>query len=324
MILITGATGFLGQHVTQALLEAGHELRLLVRHAAQRQLPMRGLVDMVDGDVNDWVSLERAMEGVTEVVHLAALVSFWRKRNKDLHRVNVRGTENVVNACLQAGVERLVHMSSTGATGKEAEDQPVTEATKWLPGKHNNAYGLSKHKAELEVYRGMAEGLPAVILNPGVIIGPGDWQAGPPKIFSIVDKGLNYYNRGRIGLVGAQDVARATLLALERSDMEGERFILVAENPLQQEFFAEVARALGKEPPSRGLPAAVSLMVGSLSEGLAALTGKEPVITRASMRSSIRRFTYDGSKITQYGFAYTPIKQVIQQTAQAYLARDDA
>ncbi|RMG24805.1 MAG: NAD-dependent epimerase/dehydratase family protein [Bacteroidetes bacterium] len=320
MILVTGATGFLGRHIVKDLLEAGLEVRLLVRNAPERELPWKKLVEIVEGDVLDVPALEKAMQGVDKVVHAAAAVSFWRRRRREMDAVNVKGTANVVNVCLEMGVERLVHISTTGATGKEEAGKMITEQTKWLPGKHNSYYGKTKHKAEMEIHRGVAEGLHALMLNPGVIVGPGDWSKGTPKMFRVVDKGLQFYNRGLIAVVGAEDVARATRLALQADIPAGERFILVAENLSQQEFFGYIAQELGRKPPRWKLPAELTLLVGFVSECIGTMVGKEPLITLESMKSSIRRYRYDGSKIESWGFRYTPIREVIARTAAAYLA----
>ncbi len=319
MILITGATGFLGKYIVKDLLEAGYELRLLVRNAGERKLPWHGLVDIVEGDVTDIVSLEKAVKGVDTLIHAAAVVSYWKKRAREMTKVNVIGTANVVNACLEYGVKRLIHISSIAATGKESELIPITEDAPWLPSKHHSRYAISKHKAEYEIHRGVAEGLEAVMLNPGVIIGAGDWELGTPKLFSLVDKGLKFYNRGLIGAVGAEDVARVTNLMLEQEIYPGERFILVSENMSQKDFFAQIAKSIHRQAPKWQLPAFVSLLVGYISQALAALTRKEPIISVESMRSSISRYRYDASKVESLGFTYTSMDEVIAETGRLYL-----
>lgn len=319
MILITGATGFLGKYIVKELLEAGYDLRILVRNASKREIPWNGLVEVVDGDVNDILSLDEAFKGVDTVIHAAAVVSFWKKRRAEMMHVNVSGTANIVNACLEFGVSNLIHISSTSATGKESKSKVITEETKWYTGKSNSKYGLSKHKAEMEIHRGVAEGLHAVMLNPGVILGAGDWEQGTPKMFSIVDRGLTFFNRGLMGVVGAEDVARAVRLLVEKEAPANSRFLLISENMEQKDLFGQIAHVLGKKAPTIKLPAFISLIAGLVSEVIAKLNGKEPIISLESMRSSIGRYKYDGSKIEDLGLEYTPISKVIAEVGKVYL-----
>ena len=322
MILVTGATGFLGRFIVDELLSAGYEVRVLVRNAAERELPWRSMVEVMEGDVLDMVSLERAMEGVRYVIHAAAVVSMGRRRRYEMLRINAGGTANVVDACMAAGVSRLIQVSSVAAVGRTGTQELITEKTPWKGGKEISWYARSKYKAELEVYRGIAEGLHAVMVNPGLIIGPAaDWTSGSAKIFHIVHKGLRFFNRGISGFVGAEDVARATRLVMEADSLRaGERFLLVAENLSQKEAITQIAACLGKKPPKWQLPPQVSLLAGIVSGALAGLTGRDPIITLASMRNSIRRNYFDGSKITRLGFSYTPMKSVFEATAKAFLA----
>lgn len=322
MILVTGATGFLGRFIVDELLTAGHEVRVLVRDAENRSLPWKSMVEVVDGDILDRVALEKALEGVSEVIHAAAVVSFWKKRRAELLEVNVKGTANLIDACIDAEIEKFVQVSSTAAVGRTGTKELITERTKWNNGKGVSWYSRSKYKAELEVNRGIAEGLHAVIVNPALIIGPSDnWEVGSPKIFSIVSKGLRFFNRGVNGVVGAADVARATRMVMEADDLvAGERFLLVAENWSQKDIVNTIAAEFGNKPAKWQLPPMITILAGHVSEWISAITGKEPVITLASMRNSTRQNFFDGSKITRLGFEYEPIKEVLTRTAQAFLA----
>lgn len=319
MILLTGATGFLGKYLADEFLAAGHELRVLVRNPETRQLPWSSLVEVFEGDVMDVLSLERAMEGVEYVVHAAAMVSFWRKERAALMRINVEGTANVVNCCLDAGVQKLVHVSSIGALGRTNDGSPITENTIWKPEHAKSGYALSKYRAEMEVYRGIVEGLNAAMVNPGVILGAGDWTQGPPKMFTVVNKGLRFYPNGATGIVSAADVARATRLVMETDVPNGERYILVAENITFQELFTKIARSLGKTPPRWNLPNWLSLNVGRVSEVISRITGRPPIVSLESMRSSTRARTFDGSKINGLGFVYTPAEKVVEEIAKQFL-----
>lgn len=323
MILLTGGTGFLGQHLVRTLLNADYDLRLLVRNPQQRQFPWQNMVEIVEGDILDPVSLERAMDGVTQVIHAAAFVSFWRKERDKVMHVNAVGTERVVNACLEMGIEKLVHVSSTAATGKSSRNpqEMITEETTWNPALATSVYSRSKYRAEMEIYRGITEGLTASIVNPGIILGPtNNWEEGTGKIFSIVNRGLRFYNPGASGFVGVEDVARACQLVLEKEDANGQRYILVGENLPFRQIFAWVAEAIGKKAPQRALAPSLSRLVGRISELLSRISGKPPIVSLESMRNGVKTHRFDGQKIETLGLAYTPIKAVIQEAAQQFLA----
>jgi dihydroflavonol-4-reductase len=294
-----------------------------VRNPEQRTFPWQDMVEIVEGDVLDIYSLERALQGVNQVIHAAAKVSFWRKEHEQVTKVNAEGTANLVNACLDAEVDKLVHVSSVAAIGKQLSkgESLLNEETPWNPSLAQSKYALSKYRAEMEVYRGISEGLNAAIVNPGFILGPTDnWQEGTGKIFSIIHRGLRFYNRGLNGYVGVGDVARACRLVLEKEVAKGERYILVGENLSYQQVFGMIAGALGKEPPRWGIPPWLSIWVGRISELLAAISGKAPIVSLESMRSGIRQYQFDGRKIKQLGLEYEPIAEVVHQTAQQYLA----
>jgi dihydroflavonol-4-reductase len=322
MILITGATGFLGKYLVDEFLSSGYEVRILVRNASERTLPWGKLVEVVDGDINDILSLEKAVEGVDAVIHSAAMVSFWRKKREELMHVNVNGTANVVNACLDEGVSQLVHVSSIAAIGNtNSFDKLITEETPWLPEHAKSGYALSKRRAEMEIHRGISEGLAlAVMINPALILGKGNWQSGTPKMFSMIDKGLRFYNNGATGIVAAEDVAKACRLVLEKETNNGERFLLSGENLTYKDLLGRIARHLGKTPPSLPLPKGLVFTAGRIFEMWANITGAEPAITLESMRSSLNARQFDGSKITQLGLEYKPAEEVIKETAEAYIS----
>ncbi|MEL6589984.1 MAG: NAD-dependent epimerase/dehydratase family protein [Bacteroidota bacterium] len=323
MILLTGGSGFLGRHIVKELLEANYEVRLLMRNPEGRSFPWQNMVEIVEGDILDILALEKAMKGVTKVIHAAAQVSFSRGEHESLRQTNIDGTANVVNACLTHSVERLIHVSSVSAIGKpgKRQKQIITETLAWNPALNNSEYGASKYKAELEVYRGVAEGLSATMINPAFIIGPShDWDNGTAKIFSIIDKGLRFYNQGVGGYVGVGDVARAVRILLESEQVEdGERFLMSAENLSYHAVFTMVAEAINRPAPRYGVPNWLALFIGRVSELLSRISGRDPIVSLETMRAGIKKHYYDGSKLEQLGFSYTPIKDVIQDAGAAYL-----
>lgn len=323
MILLTGATGFLGRYLARELLDGGAELRLLARDPKSAALDeFRKRAEIVEGDLLDVSALEAATKGARKIVHAAAVVSFAKKRAAEMRRVNVGGTANVVNVALEAGVEKLLLVSSVAALGRSAEGQTLDETARWKESRFNTRYGRSKYLAELEVARGVAEGLPAVILNPCVILGAGDWARGTPKMFSRIDQGFGYYPAGTNAFVSAADVARTVVLALDSDYAKGERFVLAAEHWSYKDLFSEVARLLGKPAPKRRIPPGLARLAGALNERFAAVAGTEPVITRETARTSGASFFYENRKFLETfpQFSYTPVKQTLAESAAAFRA----
>jgi dihydroflavonol-4-reductase len=321
MILITGATGFLGQYLVTAFLEAGYKLRLLVRNIENCSFKNDTNIELIEGNILDIMALEKAMEGVEYVVHAAAMVSFIAKDSEEMLKINVKGTENVVNLCLEMGVKKLVFMSSIAALGRTDNHNLISESTHWQDSPLNSQYAISKRKAELEVYRGMEEGLNVAILNPGVILGAGKWDNSSAKLFRVVYKGLPFYNRGINGFVGAADVAKAARIILENNTEEGERFVLVAQNMSQKEMFGLMAESLGKTPPRYEFPPILARLAGFLLETFAKITGTKALITRETVRTSLHQYFYDGTHISKrFDFQYTPMKEVIAEAGKIFLA----
>lgn len=321
MILVTGGTGFLGKHIVRELLNEGHELRVLIRNPEHRQLPdWEPMVEVFEGDILDVVSLAKAMKGIDQVVHAAAMVSFWRKEKEQVLKINVEGTANIVDTCLESNIRQLVHVSSIAAIGITEDGSEITEDTPWTPGERNSGYSTSKYRAELEIYRGVAEGLQAVMVNPSVILGADDqWETGTPKMFSIIKKGLRFYNPGANGFVAAQDVAKAISILLKEEQAAGSRFLLSAENLSFKQLFTWIAEELKTRAPYKKLPKLPTLWVGRLSELISRITRRPPIISLESMRSAMLSRKYDGSKIQKLGLNYQPIHGLIKEIAQVFL-----
>jgi nucleoside-diphosphate-sugar epimerase len=326
VILLTGATGFLGQYIVRHFKNKGYALRLLVRNATaavKNAAAFQGC-EMSEGDLLDVVSLTAALEGCDQVIHAGAVVSFERKDRKLIKLINETGTANLLNCALAANIQKFVHISSVAALGRPpgALDIPITESQKFAAGKYNTAYGVSKYLAEKQVHRAVAEGLPAVILSPSLILGVGDWEKGSARLFQQVWKGLSYYPPGSTSLVGAEDVATAVELALLSPYIEAERFILSAEHRSWRWIFEQMAIALGKPIPKRTLPKFPAQIYGWLAETWAGLTKKPALITRETVRTSFGNWHYSGALFEKtFNFIYTSIDTVIRQTAAAFLAQ---
>lgn len=324
MILLTGGTGFLGQYVLDALADRGERVRLLVRKPENvKDLP--SFAEVVQGDVLDVLSIERAMENVEYVIHSAAVVSFWKRRREEMREINVTGTANMVNASLDAGVKKFVQVSSISALGRpEVTAAPLDESAKWVKSKRNTQYGRTKYLAELEVARGVEEGLKAAMVNPSIILGAGrgstGWTSGSPNLFKTVHDGLSFYTPGSTGFVGAEDVAKAIVLLLDSPHVDAERFVLSAEDIPFKRFFELLAKELGVKAPHRKPPAWLAMLAGRIKEWTANLNGKEPIITPETARTAQRSYAYDGSKTCrELNLEYERIASVVARTAKQYL-----
>ena len=258
MVLVTGGTGFLGSYIIKQLVEKGYAVRAIRR---TNKLPFwiskdvfnntsAGSVEWIDGDVLDVVALQDAMEGIDAIIHSAAVVSFATRDRKNMYQVNVEGTANVVNMALEKNVRRLVHISSVAALGRTASGGHVNEEKQWEESKVNTHYAKSKFKAELQVWRGINEGLEGVILNPSTILGYGDWHSSSCEIFKNIYEGFNWYTSGINGFVEVEDVARAAILLME-SNISEQRFIVSGDTWSFQKLQDTIADGFGKKRPTK-------------------------------------------------------------------------
>jgi dihydroflavonol-4-reductase len=328
MILLTGATGMLGAHIALELLRSGEAVRGLKREQSSTTVAkavfahygaetLFDKIEWVTGDVLEMQSLEEAMQGVRKVVHAAALVSFDPKERNALWRINGEGTANVVNAALFCGIERMVHISSIAALGGNEFGAVIDEDAWWKNAPDNTQYAISKYNAEREVWRGVEEGLSAVILNPSYIIGPGDAARSSNVVFPIAYKGISWYSEGATGYVDARDVAAAVCWALS-CNRTAERFIVNAENLSYRHFLNYLLAAFGHKPTSRCLK---PWMTGFAwrTEQLLRIVGRTPALTRETARvlHTVNRF--DGSKLaTAMPLTYHTIEEAVNNTAPFY------
>lgn len=323
-VLLTGGTGFLGAYILKNLIEKGFTVRATRRSAALPFFIPSGIlekVEWVDADVLDVVSLEDALEGVWAVIHAAAIVSFDRKDRDKMYQVNVEGTANVVNCAVESGVKRLIHVSSVAALGRTSRKEMVTEEKKWEDNSSNTHYAISKHHAEMHVYRGFAEGLEGVVINPSTILGYGNWHQSSCAIFKNAYKGFNWYTKGINGFVGVEDVAEATVQLLE-SDISQERYILNAENWPFQKLFNTIADNFGKPRPAREATKAMGELAWRMESMKAMLTGSKPLLTRETAKVAQSQTSFDNSALCAAlpGFSFTPLETVIANSCEKYKA----
>ena len=242
-------------------------------------------VEWVEGDILDVSFLEEAMNGVTHVYHAAAMVSFAPEDVEMMMKVNINGTANIVNASLAEGIEKMVHVSSISSLGRFEHQPHITEKSSWQTSKLNTNYAISKFNSECEVWRGMEEGLSAVIVNPSVILGSGYWNSGSCALFKKIWDGLKYYPTGATGFIDVRDVARA-IVELMESNIHSERFILNAENKSFRDFFTKVAKHLDKKAPSIAVTPLLRALAWRGEWLRAKITGVRPIVTRETVRTS--------------------------------------
>lgn len=318
-ILVTGGTGLVGSHLIRYLLQNGYTNVRAVRLSTSPLGLLDGAedqVEWVETDILDIIGVEEAMEGVQQVYHCAALVSFNPGEKDLILRTNREGTANIVNAALYAGVEKLLHVSSVAAIGRDRKSTWVNEETKWVRSPDNTTYGVSKFQAEQEIWRGQAEGLNVAIVNPSIILGAGFWDQGPPQFFRMGWNEFPFYPRGENGFVDVRDVVRFMLLLME-SDIQGERFLLSGSNQSFHEMQDEIARNLERKPPRYALSPLVASWAARLEWLRQKITGKPPLITRenAKMTSLVYHYKNDKS-LGVFGFEYTPFTQTIRDVSE--------
>lgn len=314
IVAVTGATGLLGRHIVEKLLAEG--VKTLALHRSGREALLPEEITKRQGDVLDQVSLEDAFEGATTVIHAAALVSYnprWRKR---ILEVNVAGTRNVVDACLQSGVKNLIHISSVSALGRKP-DQLVNEESKWT-GHHSSDYGQSKYLAELEVFRGAEEGLTVCMVNPSLILTASQLHRSSSTLFDYVWKERRFYTDGVLNYVDARDVAE-TVFQLYKKPWPGEKFLLSAGCLSFQDFFSQVAKHFNKKAPSTRISSSLSYWAGWVEEMRGLLFNQEPLVTRKLARLAVQSFRYDNRKVQELvGVRFRTLEETLDWCCEVY------
>ncbi len=314
MILVTGGAGLLGKELITQLLARGKQVRAIYNKTPLKDFHSENL-EQLQCNILDVIELEEAMKGIDQVYHCAAIVTFNPKRKRELFKINIEGTANVVNAALDAGVKKMVHVSSVAALGRIRENEPINETMNWTEETSNSRYGQSKYLAELEVWRGIGEGLDAVMVNPVLILGAGDWNGGSSRVFKSVYEEFPWYTDGITGFVDVRDVAKAMILLME-SNITAERFIISAEDRNFGDVFNLIANAFGKKPPHKKVTPALAKMVWRLEAIKSLFTGKEPLVTKETTATALAKVHFDNSKLKKFlpGFAYRTIEETITDT----------
>jgi dihydroflavonol-4-reductase len=298
MIAVTGANGLLGSFIVRKLIQEQKSFVAIKRAGSDTSL-LQDVADKIQwrtADVLNPLMLSDALEGCTQVIHSAAVVSFNPWQADNVLEINSIGTRNIVNACFHQNIKRLVHISSVAALGRQKEQTIIREDNKWVENPLNSVYADSKYKAELEVFRGQEEGLNTVILNPSVILAPADWNRSSAKLFRYVWHQRPFYIDASLNYVDVRDVASCAYQLLQ-SNFEAERFIVSAGNISFKNFFEKTANKFDVKPPSVRLSKSIVKSVARFERIRTWFTRSEPLITRETAQLVGAQFLYDNEKI---------------------------
>ena len=332
MILVTGSTGLVGSHVLLDLVNSGKKLRALKRRNSNLDNIKKVFsyyskdvdklftkIEFVEGDLLDIFSLEEAMQGVKQIYNCAGFVSFYNKDKDKLRQVNVNGTANLVNAALKTHVKKICHISSVAALGRAENNGTIDENTKWQNSKDNSFYAISKYGAEMEIWRGVHEGIDAIIVNPSIILGSGHWESASSKLFKTIWKKMLFYTSGLNGFVDVRDVSKTMILLME-SDIRNELFLINSENVSYKKLFDEIAENLGKPKPSIKANQFISEIAWRLLKAGDVLFNIEPVITKETAKTANNKYYYSNKKVVEaLDYKFINIEQSIKDIAKLFL-----
>lgn len=322
LVLVTGGSGFIGSHLIKLLLLKNYSVRAIYRKAKSNILTAEehDKVEWVEGNVLDTFSLDTAMQNVEAVFHCAAIVSFDARQREQLMKTNVEGTANVVNCMLSNEIQHLVYLSSVAALGRNSSHEKIDESANWVQSEYNSQYAVSKYQSEMEVWRGIAEGLDAVIVNPGIVLGEGDWESGSNKLFKNIHDEFPFYTKGITSFVDVKDTVRA-MLDLYEAKIFNERFIISAGTFSYKSIFDLMAKHFGKKAPSREAKPWMIALVWRWYELKKWFSKKEQTITKVTARSAQAQYDYENKKLLKHlaGFSYTPIEETVERSCLFYL-----
>jgi len=325
MVLVTGGTGLTGSHLLLHLLENGEIVRAVFRddNSIQKTKSLFNLhnkshmfekIEWHQSDITDVPALELAFMDIDYVYHCAGLISFDPNDEEKLRKTNIEGTSNIVNLCIANHIKKLCHVSSIAALGDlKANEKFYSEETEWNPEKPHNDYAISKYGAEMEIWRGQQEGLEIVIINPGVILGAGFWNAGSGEIFSLVKKGLKFYTMGTTGFVNVKDVI-VLMHKLMNSNVTGERIIAVAENISFRDILYNIADAMKVKRPDTYAKPWMSSLAWRVDWLVSKISGSKRRLTQDDSHALHTTTMYSNEKAQRlFNFEFTDVKTSVKE-----------
>jgi len=334
MILVTGGSGLVGSHLLYELTSSGFKVKALKRSTSDlsnlkktfkiynsNYKELLNKIEWIDGDVSNTESLREACKGVKTIYHCAAIVSFNPEDKEKIHNINIEGTSNIVNLCIENSI-RLCFVSSIATLGNFTSS-PINENSHFNKNTPHSEYSYSKFLSEEIIWKGVDRGLNTVIVNPSIILGFGHWNTGSSKLITTVANGLAFYTKGMTGYIDVRDLCRAMHL-LADSDIKSERFIINGGNFTYQELFSQIAKGLNLDAPKYYASPLLTGIGWRIAKLKTKLSGKKASLTKETARSSHNISKYDGSKITNFikNFSYTPFEQTIMDICKAYKVQE--
>ena len=332
MILVTGGTGLVGAHLLYKLVSNNETVRAIYRTEhkldnvknvfstyTENYESLFKSIEWIQADILNIPLLSIAFAEIKHVYHCAAFVSFEPDKYQLLRRTNIEGTANIVNLCISNNIEKLCYVSSIATIGSSLNNKTLTEKTEWNPEDDNSVYAITKYGAEMEVWRATQEGLDVVIVNPGVILGAGIWRYGSGNLFKKAHKGLKYFASGTVGLVDVKDVV-SIMIALLKSDIKNERFILVSENWTYKRFLQTMANSVNGKSPKKEAPIWLLQLAWRLDWLTHKITGKRRQLTKQLVTSLTSETNYSNAKIkTALNIEFKPVEESITTVGRLYL-----
>ena len=320
MILVTGASGFLGAELVKQLIQNGEKVRMIRRANSDisHLKVFETQLEILEGDILDIPSLENAIIGIDKIYHSAAVISYDSSTHDLMYKTNVEGTANVVNVALKYGVKKILHVSSIAAIGAKPNKGIIDETVKWEKHQYNTYYGVTKMLAEREIFRGIEEGLPAVIINPGIIVGVGhDDHKATMRIFNQIAKGkLPFYMRGANAFVDVEDVAKAAI-QLTDSTITRERFIAVSENWSFKKYFDTISDILHVQHPQYEITPFLGSILCKADWLRSKLFSKKRSLTKENLVVVLENFSFSHDKMKKaIGFEFKPLTQTLEEIAK--------
>jgi nucleoside-diphosphate-sugar epimerase len=321
MILVTGASGIVGHFVVKSLVEAGYQIRAIKRENSkiERLTPWNEHIEWVTADILDLPALEKAFEGIDRIVHCAALVSFHKGDKEGMMRVNVDGTANMVNLALKCNIKKFVHVSSVAALGRKPGIDTIDENIKWEASENNSNYGESKYLGELEVWRAQEEGLNTAIVNPSIVLGPGDWENSSMQLFKYVWQERAFYPDGEMNYIDVRDVVNI-IKELLFNEISSERFVLNAGKSYYKDTFKLISKYFDKPAPKIKVTYTLLTFAYILDTIKSRLLRQKAILTRESMRLSKMNYFYSNQKVKEtLNYEFKSLEESIKWTCQEIL-----
>lgn len=327
MILVTGGTGLVGSHLLYFLLKENRQVRAIHRKNSDTESVKKVFalytseaeslykkIEWLEANIMDIPSLSDAFKGITKVYHCAAFIHFDPSKYKILKKTNVEGTANIVNLCLENKIEKLCYVSTVATLGSNMGNL-ITEKNTWNPDEKNSVYAITKYGAEMEVWRGTQEGLNAVIVNPGIILGITADGSSSSTIISLGSSGIPFYPSGTMGFVDILDVVEAMILVMD-SNAKNEQYILVGENVSYQALLTKLAPLFGKKPPTKKLSKNLMYFISGMDWLFSKLFRTKRRIIKTTVKSMFTTSLFDSSKIkNEFGFEFTPLEKTLVRIA---------